>query len=435
MGANQIRLTELYLNATRTDDRALGFTSFPVKSMVTTRSADSAITDSAAAGTALATGHKTNNGVVSKDRKLKRAYATIAEKARNRKMRVGILTSVSINHATPAAFYAHHNHRSMYYAIAMDLGPSGFDFFGGGGFHQPRGASGNSMDAYAETRKNGYQIIRGRDALSAVSSRASKLLVMHPALLPAGEMPWAMEPSYRQFPLSEITEAAIVHLTNENGFFQMVEGGKIDWACHENDAAAMVHEVMAFNDVVKTAIGFYQKHPDETLIVVTADHETGGLDPGKDVTRKSLQVSLLQHQKLAAASLNAALYEQFRSGRPSFKAAMKRVTEETGLGDESRGLALGDGERLMFKQAFAFMTGGQASSLLNGSGYGGQERILQMGTLAIDILNRKAGIRWRSLSHSAADVPLFAIGVGAELFNRELDNTDVPGLIEQAMGW
>ena len=435
MGENQIRLTELYLNAVRADDHALRFSSFPVKTMVTTRSADSAVTDSAAAGTALATGHKTNNGVISKDRRLKRAYATIAEKARNKKMKVGILTSVSINHATPAAFYAHHNHRSMYYAIAMDLGPSGFDFFGGGGFNQPRGASGNSMDAYVETGKNGYQIIRGREALSAVRDRTSKLLVMHPALLPAGEMPWAMEPAYRQFPLSEITQAAIAHLTSENGFFQMVEGGKIDWACHENDAGAMVHEVMAFNDVVKTAIEFYRKHPDETLIVVTADHETGGLDLGKDLTRKSLRVSLLQHQKLAAASLNAALYEQFRSGKPSFEAAMKLVTRETGPGDESGGLVLDEEERLMLKQAFAFMTGGSAGSLLNVSGYGGPERILQMGTLAIDILNRKAGIRWHSLSHSAANVPLYAIGAGAELFNRELDNTDVPGLIEQAMGW
>ena len=138
MGVNQVNGTEMYLaeQEGRIGVKPLLFTSFPVASMATTFSATNSVTDSSAAGTALATGAKTYNGAIGMDDN-KSVLQSVAERAKKSGKKVGVTTSVSVDHATPAAFYAHQPDRGMYYEIALDLPKAGFDFYAGGGFLKP----------------------------------------------------------------------------------------------------------------------------------------------------------------------------------------------------------------------------------------------------------------------------------------------------------
>ncbi|MBN2525406.1 MAG: alkaline phosphatase [Deltaproteobacteria bacterium] len=438
MGANHVRLAELYQQQTVPSMREaqMVFSTFPIRTFATTHSLNSDITDSAAAGTALATGHKVDNGVVGKDMQTDTPLTTIAEKAHRRGMKVGILSSVSIDHATPACFFAHQNNRSMYYEIAMSLGKSGFAFFGGGGFKFPRGPNGISADAFDAARSDGYTLIQSAEALQALPGHVDKLFVMHPALQSEGEMPWAMEAdTYLRMPLADIVAKAIEQLDGKNGFFMMVEAGKIDWASHENDGAAALHEVLAFNNAIQQAVAFYRRHTDETLIVVTADHETGGLGLGNNTIPMTLRVPLLKYQKLALGTLAAAIDDQLGSGA-SFEKAMAFITRVTGLGDKQKGLGLTAAEQQRLELAYQAMTRANLAVPTPLLGYGNTKgRFGNLAAVAVDLLNQKAGIGWSSLSHTAAPVPVYAIGAASNRFDTPLDNTDIPKQMAKAMGW
>ena len=123
---------------------------------------------------------------------------------------------------------------------------------------------------------NNYTLITSSDSLQYVPSLNTKICVLHPNT----RLDLEIDNSDDKFTLAALTESAIKKLDNENGFFMMIEGGMIDWACHSNDAAAAAREVVGFNEAIKKAVEFYNAHPDETLIVITADHETGGLALG-----------------------------------------------------------------------------------------------------------------------------------------------------------
>ena len=138
MGVNQVNGTEMYLaeQEGRIGVTPLLFTQFPAVGVATTFSATNSVTDSSAAGTALATGVKTYNGAIGMDDQ-KNVIQTVAERAKKAGRKVGVTTSVSVDHATPAAFYAHQPNRNMYYEIALDLPKANFDFYAGGGFLKP----------------------------------------------------------------------------------------------------------------------------------------------------------------------------------------------------------------------------------------------------------------------------------------------------------
>ena len=190
---------------------------------------------------------------------------------------MGIATSVGIDHATPGAFYAHQPDRNMYYEISLDLAKTGFDFYAGSGFNCR-----DTQKIFAAIEQAGYTIARGTDEYKEKCDDAQKmLLIQEEGYLPFS-LPYAIDRKEGDLTLAQITESAIDFLTEDNrkGFFLMVEGGKIDWACHDNDPATVVNEVIDFDNAIKVAYEFYQKHPKETLIVVTADHETGGLGLG-----------------------------------------------------------------------------------------------------------------------------------------------------------
>ena len=280
MGFNHVSVTEYWLGYTEGvfDSRPLAFSNFPVLGWAVTHSASNLITDSAAAGTALSTGSKTDNGMLGVDSDTT-ALESIAGKIHDAGYKVGISSTVGINHATPGAFYGHSASRSNYYDIAMEIPASGFEFFAGGGVIESTGEDGDKASVYDFIEKNGYVIAEGMDEFDGMKASAGKMLLLQEDGRMKTELPYAIDMKDGDMTQADLVKASIDFLYDGNGqgFFVMSEGGRIDWASHGNDTKAMILETLSLSDAVAEAIKFYNEHPDETLIVVTADHETGGL--------------------------------------------------------------------------------------------------------------------------------------------------------------
>ena len=281
MGLSHVSMAEAYLSTQKgqISNESISFTRFPVIGLVTTYSANSYITCSSAAGTAMSTGTKTNNymlGVDPKGNKLRSISYKIHEKG----IPVGIASSVTIDHATPGAFYASSTSRTNYYEIAEQLPKTGFEFFGGGGFVQPRGEKGDQQNIYELISKAGYKIILGQENLKNKTQKDKVVFLQREGK--EGDLPYALDRKPGDLSLKEVVAAGIEHLYGNKGFFMMAEGGKIDWAAHSNDGKADILEVLDFADAIEVAYQFYLKHPEETLIIVTADHETGGVSLGRE---------------------------------------------------------------------------------------------------------------------------------------------------------
>lgn len=283
MGFSHISLAEGYL-ATKEGKIAnnpLCFSQFPVMGMATSYSANRYITCSSAAGTALATGSKTNNGMLGVTPDTVELTA-ISYKIHNAGFPVGITTSVTIDHATPASFYANSAARSDYYAIAEQLPQSGFEFFGGGGFYGAENPKEKEKSLYDIASEAGYEFAYGVDEYQAKKGLSEKMILFQKGEKRNNDLPYVADRVEGDLELPQVVEAAIDFLDNDKGFFLMVEGGKIDWAAHSNDLQGTILETLDFDEAIQVAYNFYMKHPDETLIVVTADHETGGVTLGRD---------------------------------------------------------------------------------------------------------------------------------------------------------
>lgn len=299
MSQAHVSLTEAYLASQKgvIGNEPFSFTKFPVTGMVATFSANSYITCSSAAGTAIATGTKTNNGMLGIDpqgNKLK----SFAYKLKDKGYKIGIMSSVSIDHATPGAFFASSNSRSSYYDIAIQLPNSGFDFFGGGGFVNPDGEDKKQTNIFTLIEKGGYRVAKGIDEMKSMKAKDKVVLVQKDGK--GSDLPFAIDREQGDLTLKEIVSAAIKHLKNDKGFFIMAEGGKIDWSAHSNDGKTTILEVLDFAEAIDEAYKFYLEHPEETLILVTADHDTGGLTLGAE-KGYVLNLSALNDQKRSMA--------------------------------------------------------------------------------------------------------------------------------------
>ena len=282
MGFSHISLTEGYKATVegKIGNEPLCFTQFPVMGMATSYSANKYITCSSAAGTALATGTKTNNGMLGTAPDSSNLTA-ISYKIHKAGIPVGVTTSVTIDHATPGAFYANSTARSDYYSIGEQLATSGFEFFGGGGFYGAKDKREAEKSLYDLAAENGYSIAYGIDEYAAAKDGAEKMILFQKMEKRNNDLPYVTERQEGDLELPQVVEKAIDFLDNSNGFFLMVEGGKIDWAAHSNDLAGTIFEMLDFDQAIAVAYEFYKKHPQETLIVVTADHETGGVTLGR----------------------------------------------------------------------------------------------------------------------------------------------------------
>ena len=282
MGFSHVSLTEAYLATEKGEigSEPLEFSKFPVLGIATTYSANRYITCSSAAGTALSTGTKTNNGMlgVTPDTT---ALKSITYKIHDAGYKIGIMTTVTIDHATPASFYANSAARGDYYNIAKQLPETGFEFFGGGGFAQPKGDKEAEKPVIDYVTEGGYTVAYGIDEFNEKKENSSKMLLLQRKGKENEILPYALGRKDGELTLAQTVDAAVKFLDNEKGFFIMAEGGKIDWAAHSNDVANTIFETLDMDEAVEIAYQFYLKHPDETLIIVTADHETGGVSLGR----------------------------------------------------------------------------------------------------------------------------------------------------------
>lgn len=269
MGIGPVTLTRLSLDES---DPPLNMDTMRYAAFLKTHSANVTVTDSAAAASALATGFKTNNGMVS-TLPDGRQVQTILEAAEKLGKSTGLVTTTTITHATPAAFGAHVEARKNEADIALQYIEKQIEvLFGGGRIFfipksQEQGRREDDRDLVAEAKAAGYAVLDDReDMLLAGGSKLLGLFQMGPL---TAEAP---EPS-----LAAMTEKAIATLSaDEDGFFLLVEGGQIDWKCHDNDVGGTVRQVLDFDSAIGKALDFARKQGD-TLVIVTADHDTGGL--------------------------------------------------------------------------------------------------------------------------------------------------------------
>ena len=438
MGVNQVQGTELYRGELegKIGITPIWFTQFPYATTATTFSATNGVTDSAAAGTALATGNKTQNGTIGMKQDLQTEVSSVAVWAKNKGCRVGVTTSVSVDHATPAAFYAHDPSRGSYYKIGTDLYKAGFDFYAGSDFIDPNNKDnkdGNSENLYTMAEKNGYTIARGYKDYLKKCKKADKMILFQSEKASEKDrtaIPYAIDRTKDDLTLADITRSAINFLSKDlsKGFFLMVEGGKIDWACHSNDAATAFHEVADMDEAVKVAYEFYSQHPDETLIVVTADHETGGFVLGTGAYKLNLQV--LKNQKVSESGFTRILNELRKkyNNNVSWDKVQQALKENFGVWDKVK-LNEKQEERLLSKYNDTFK-GKEAK--LEKSEYAQDEPLAAEAKRIIDEI---ALVGWTSGGHSAGYVPVFAIGAGADLFQGRIDNTEIPIKIAKAAGY
>lgn len=435
-GVNQINGTQTYLAALegKIGITPLCFTQFPNVALVTTYSATNGVTDSAAAGTALATGQKTKNGALGVLADLATPVNSIACWAQRAGAAVGITTSVSIDHATPAAFYAHVPTRGQYYEIGEQLPQSGFDFFAGSDFLQPtkKGAAANAPTLYDLCTQAGYTIARGYKDFQKKQAKADKMLLLQTeeaSQRQRNSLPYAIDRTKNDLTLQEITRAAIKHLTaqKKDGFFLMVEGGKIDWACHSNDIGAAVREVVDMDNAIKVAYEFYEQHPDETLIVITADHETGGLSLGRGPYE--LHMDLLRHQRMSADNYSTHVKELHAKlgAKLTWEKMQADLKENWGFG---AGVELSDEQTARLRTAY--------DEMMAGTGQDKETLYAKVGALADTarkIMAECALIGWQSGGHSNGYVSAFAVGAGSEAFHGQIDNTEIPLILAKAAGW
>jgi len=473
MANAQIQATEAYLTTInggsaqvaedllRRDNR-LNMTRMDVQGMQTTFDSFALMTDSASSATAFAGGIKTKSAVIGMDHTLTRSFKSVAQLAQEQGKKVGVISSVPLNHATPAAYYASVSNRGLYNNIATQMVESGYEFFGGGGILSPAGPARDgdtNNDILTMLSKSGYEVRNDRDAILNLKKDPRDLVVaINPFLQDGGAMPYAIDKPAENLSLAEMTEVAIAVLSAQdkpgrgpkrfehfrknrnNGFFLMVEGGKIDWACHANDAMAVIGDMLDFDDAVGVALEFYRRHPRETLIIVTGDHETGGMTIGHATTAYKAYYERLLGQK----------HSFVHFGQNQWKAHKETVSdgynweaqnnlagnaEMIGLMDELFGLKWEElteyqQERLEDAYDKSIIGVNKNSDSKNAVLYGYYEPIIVTIT---HVLNERASIGWTSYAHTGVPVPLYAQGRGAERFAGFYDNTDIAKKIAKVL--
>ncbi|MGZ9899506.1 alkaline phosphatase [Shewanella gaetbuli] len=338
------------------------------------------VTDSAASATALSTGVKSYNGAISVDVN-KRKLTTLLEKAKSAGLATGVAVSSQVNHATPAAFLSHNESRKNYVEIAQSYLNTDADVILGGGQRY------FSPELISQFTAKGYQHITEFEQLDSVTT--PKVL----GLFADVQLPWVIDnPDAKH--LSTLTKKALSLLNqNANGFVLLVEGSLIDWAGHSNDIATAMAELDEFAHTIEVVEQFVRQHKD-TLMVVTADHNTGGLSVGAN-DEYAWNPEVLHRVKASpeAIAAQAIASEEWQ----------KIVTDLLGFEPNIQ----------------------QFSQLTNARMQGNK-------TLAIalrKIIDAYSNTGWTTLGHTGDDVQVFATGPGAKLFSGQQDNTDIANKI------
>jgi len=414
---------------------SLAMNSMPFSAMTRTCSADSLVTDSAAAATAIACGTKTKNHYSGVDPEGEPVYSSAAA-AKKAGVKVGIVTTVTITHATPAGFYAHRKNRGDAYGISLDLADSGFDFFAGGGLDVTEKNSTNHTqyaehgEAYEYVRSKGYKIVETKDQFLALKPGDGKVFTK----FTNGALESMIDADGSQPTLAEMVAKATEMLDGESGFFIMAEGGRIDWAGHGNDAATNLRDVLALDEAIKVALQFQDKHPDDTLVVVTGDHETGGMSMGFAGTGYALYMDRLVNQTMSVGKFEGNVDAAFKANpNLSFDDVKPIIAEAFGFkfeGDAKKdGMVLTEAELKGIVAAFDHDVEFHKSKIEENSKYDGEKRYLLGGECRV-VMSHKCGIGWSSGAHTAMPVLTTAKGRFAEQFSGFIENTDISRIMK-----
>ena len=431
MSFNHILGTELYNTekAGAKETLRLNFTQFGTRNFVTNYSVSNLVTDSAAAGTALATGSKTANSYIGVDAE-GNELRSVADVASELGYKVGLVTNVGINHATPSCFYGHTNDRFGFPKLVDDYIASDVAFIAGStimdmksGPQDPKYKPVTTAELAERVRKAGIHLTL--DAEEAGNVKGERVaLVAHDK--ENKHVPYVIDRKGGELTLLDCSKAALKYLTNNapEGFFLMIEGGKLDYAAHEQDAVTTFYEVNEFAQTIDLALAFAAQHPNETLIVVTADHETGGMSLGWD--HYEIRMNLLMEQKASAIELTKIIQQMRAEGNRNWSDYKKVLAENFGLWNV---VPVTKEEEALLKRDFdeIFMKWGPMVDGL----YNKSEFLVYD---AIRILNKAASIDWTSLYHTGMYTPIFVQGAGEKKFLDCRDQTDIPKTIATLMG-
>lgn len=427
MGMGPVMTAQAYNREILKNDQPLLMMQFPVVSWCMTYSASHSITDSAAAGTALSTGHKTKNGMLGMDPDTV-SVTSIARQFNDAGYGVGIVTSVAPDDATPGAFYAHVPYRKMYYDIDIQAARSGYDFLAGAGLLGTVTADGDSTDVLDVMAEQGVQMIYGPDEITRINS--DKVFLVNPRGTSPYNIGYTIDSIGGVLTLPLIAETCLEHLerVSPDRFFMMVEGGNIDHALHGNDGGAAVKEVLNFDQALKVAYDFYLAHPDETLIIVTADHDTGGMVNVHSRTGQHMPLGVFDWQKVSKEEFSNYCKSLLRDRRVYRWEDMQEYLEQN-LGlfthipvSEERLESL----KKMFNDTFEMRNSADQKTLY-----------ASFNAFAVEVfklVNDAAGAAFTTVGHSGNPVPVFAVGVGSDEFKGLNNNSDLPAKIRRLCG-
>lgn len=423
MGQSDIDLYEAYLAE---KDGKEGFvqsniSKIPLLSMCSTHCKNRRITDSGAAGSAIACGQKFNVGEI--------AYSetgnqpkSIAKVAKEKGMKVGIISTAPMNHATPASFYANQPTRKNYYQIGLQLSESNFDFFGGGGLLKQTGNKKDEKDLMTIYQESGYLTFTSLKAIASMKSHNNKVIFTNETLDRDASIPYKIDrEDAPNNSLAEIVETAIIHLDNPKGFFMMVEGGKIDYAAHDNDAGSIIGEMEDFDNAIAEAYKFYLQHKNETLILITADHETGGVSLGIADNGYESDFGILSKQKMSMSKFGSIIKKQTKN---EDNVSLKEYTDMASKYFMGIEMEFSAEEQAILNEAYADINAksnrakDEVKSKYNGNN--------PMAYAFCQIMNRRASVGFSTNAHTCAKVPVYAVGTTTPI----LDNTEIFGVIK-----
>lgn len=422
MGMGQVMATEAYNRTILGSSEPLLMMQFPVTSQSTTYSFSSPVTDSAAAGTALATGIKTRNGMLGMDPD-SIPVTSVARELADRGYGIALITSVPIDDATPGAFYAHVPSRGQYYDIGRQLAESGYDFLAGSNLRGTLDKEGNPNDLIPTIESAGYTIARGMDQLAAATS--PRVLLLNPEEIELSQINFTIDSVQGALTLPSMTAAGIAHMTTHrpDRFFMMVEGGNIDYGGHANDGGTVIKETLNFQEALRHAYDFYRTHPEETLIIVTADHETGGLGLGNNNVGYDLRLGYYDYQKISKDRFAEYCRSLSKSRRIyTWEDMREYLADHFGFWGP---VPVTDEQTAMLREEFEKCMRGDTSDdkkTLYNTFNTFTEQVFR-------ILDNLTGLGWTTNHHSGGLVPVYAVGKGAELFAPLNDNTSIPAKI------
>lgn len=426
MGTVPVQATQNYLRQVYGDTTGLRMLRFPIVSQAMTWSASTPVTDSAAAGTALSTGHKTKNGMLGMTPDTV-AVNSIASVLHDLGWGVGLVTTVAPDDATPGAFYAHVPSRRMHETIGRQYAESGYEFLAGSAMRGAVDKAGNDTGLMQAIADAGIAVTMDPDSVKLIDSR--RVLLLNRNNLNNDNVGFTIDSLYPHNTLPQMTAAAIDHLkrVSPDRFFMMVEGGNIDHALHANDVASAILDIITLDNTLQLALDFMNEHPDETLIVVTADHDTGGLGLGNDAVRYNNYPAMLLNQKISIDRMSDLFSSMMRSRRVyEWDDIRQFLKENLGFFD---GIEITAEEEADLQQTFNEVVANRAAD--RQTLYASLNALIDK---AAGLLTQKAGYGFTSTGHTGNPVPVMATGTGAESFARFSNNIDIPRRILEIVG-